>query len=115
MANKLVDALKIVLIDVPPNERKKLKPDPMAIADKWGKVQVDMLKKLAELEALDKSLFEQRLSMGAAVKSIRDLLGKDHVKTVEILSKLCMEHDRVFIDPALSRLNSLQLHTNVKI
>jgi hypothetical protein len=46
---------------------------------------------------------------------MRDVMGREDSKTLEILGKLCMEYDRAFIDAVLSKLNSLDLHTNVKI
>jgi hypothetical protein len=113
--NKAVYFLKSTIKDLPSDIKKKIKPDPMPLAEKWGSLQVDMLKKIGELQAIDKSMQEQLVGMSAAIKKLIEVLPQENAKEGDLLRKLFGEYDKVFRDDAKKRVDSLSLGTTFKM
>lgn len=86
--NKAIYFLQIVMKNLDKDKKKSIKPDPIAAAEKWGKLQVDMLKKTTELEALDKSMQETLVAMSVSLKKLNEALEKDNPQEASIMHKL---------------------------
>ena len=96
--NKAVYFLQSVMKDLDKNEKKNLKIDPISYAEKWAKAQTDLLKKMAELEAADKSMQEQIVGMSASLKKLIELVEKKSPQEAKLLHQLFPEYDRAFKD-----------------
>jgi hypothetical protein len=95
--------------DLDKNEKKNLKIDPISYAEKWAKAQTDLLKKMAELEAADKSMQEQIVGMSASLKKLIELVEKKSPQEAKLLHQLFPEYDRAFKDDVKGRSDKLNV------
>lgn len=98
----------------PAETRKKLKPDPAPLLAKWGQLQAQFDKKLAELMALDQTM----AGHVHGINAIFDDFGKhvpehDH-QSWALFRKLIAEHHRVFCKSVVERLNKAHVHNGAQ-
>lgn len=113
--NKIVWNINSILNSLSKDERKNVKTNPADLAKKWGNLQVDFLKKLAELKEVDAQLHETLIAFSVALKKFKAELPQDQDKIFDVFRNLCQEHERVFREPAQSALVGLHIQTKTVI
>ena len=94
----------------PADTRKKLKPDPAPLLEKWGQVQVQLDKTLTELLALDKLMNGQVFGINHILDDLHKFVPAEDQKSWELFRKLLAEYHRSFCKSVVERLAQAAVH-----